>query len=239
MVLDFTFQLGVVVMVFPKLLSGQASLRTIAFVDAGQFRPAVVNGRLNLAGDRRFDWGMFKRFVDSVAGGSVFDVHYFDSTEPQSLERQSNFHLFLRQQLGFQLHFSPLREKQRRCPCCRRNYMEFEQKGVDVNMTISMLRLADRNAYDQAILCSGDGDFAYLVEYLRDALGKRVVVLGWAAGVALPLREAAYCTLNLNDYANHFIGYRDVRPVSSDVPPVDSLDKSGQIELELRDPVGV
>lgn len=200
----------------PDLLKRSSALRTIAFVDAGQFRPALVANRLGLTNGRRFDWELFKKFLDRVAGGPLLDTHYFDSIEDTALPGRLNFHQFLRAQLGFQLHLSQLKEKQRYCPNCSNTHTEYEQKGVDVGMTISMFKLA--RAYDQALLCSGDGDFTTLAEFLRDSLGKRVIVLGWANGIAPSLRQIAFCTICLNDYAENFIG--DHQP--SDAPPTDA-----------------
>jgi len=183
-------------------------LRTIAFIDAGQFRPGVITDRLGLSETKRFDWEKFCLFLEQVSGGPLMDAHYFDSVDPETVGRQCNFHTFLRNQLAFQLHFSELKMKRRTCPECRAVYEEFEQKGVDVSMTVSMLKLAHSHAYDQALLCTGDGDFAPLVSFIRDALGKRVIILGWANGVSPALRDSAYKTITLNEYLAEFIGDR-------------------------------
>jgi len=184
------------------------SLRTIAFVDAGQFRPNVITSRLNLADDNRFDWIKFRDFLEKSSGSTLFDAHYFDSIDPNFIDRQVSFHQFLRNQLSFQLHFSELKHKERKCPDCGSSYQEIEQKGVDVSLTISMLKLASSNAYDQALLCTGDGDFAPLVKYIRESLGKRIIVFGWASGVSPALRNAAYKTITLNEFADEFTGDR-------------------------------
>jgi len=47
------------------------------------------------------------------------------------------------------------------------------EKGVDVNIAVDMLKYAVSNAYDTAILVSGDGDFATAVEAVKD-LGRHV-----------------------------------------------------------------
>jgi len=188
------------------IVNESTNLRTIAFIDAGQFRPGVVFSRLGLPNGRRFDWDLFNKFLRKIAGSTLLDAHYFDSIDPTTIERQIPFHTFLRNQLAFQLHFSALKEKVRKCPNCSSQYEELEQKGVDVSMTISMLKLAYNNAYDQALLCTGDGDFAPLVSYIRDSLGKRIIVLGWSDGIAPALRDAAYATITLNDYLDEFVG---------------------------------
>ena len=49
------------------------------------------------------------------------------------------------------------------------------EKGVDVQLAVDMIRLADKNTYDTAILVSGDGDFAPAIEIVQD-WGKHVEV---------------------------------------------------------------
>lgn len=181
-------------------------MRTIAFIDAGQFRPAIVNQRLQMESRKRFDWNRFRILMDEFAGSDVFDVHYFDCVSDAPSAGREAFHQFLRNTLGFQLHFSELKEKRRTCPSCRTTYVEHEQKGVDVGIAVHMLKLAFNGAYDQALLCSGDGDFAGLVTHLRDTLGKRVVVVGWHNGVAPSLRDAAFRVVHLEEFQERIVG---------------------------------
>lgn len=47
------------------------------------------------------------------------------------------------------------------------------EKGVDVLITVDMIKYARNNAYDTAILVSGDGDFAPALEFLKE-FGKHI-----------------------------------------------------------------
>lgn len=47
------------------------------------------------------------------------------------------------------------------------------EKGVDVLLTVDLIRLARLNSYDTAILISGDGDFVEAVKDVQD-MGKQV-----------------------------------------------------------------
>lgn len=193
-------------------------MKTIAFIDAGQFRPAIVNQRLQVESRKRFDWNRFRSLMDEIAGGPVFDVHYFDCVSDAPSAGREAFHQFLRNTLGFQLHFSELREKRRTCTSCRSTYVEHEQKGVDVGIAVHLLKLAYNHAFDQALLCSGDGDFAPLATDLRNTLGKRLIVVGWHNGVAPSLRDAAFRVCHLEDYQDRILGQAP-EPAGGALPP--------------------
>lgn len=64
------------------------------------------------------------------------------------------------------------------------------QKGVDIYLTSDMISLAYENAYDTAIICSGDGDYCSLVELVKSK-GKKVWILCFECSLAHGLRECA------------------------------------------------
>jgi uncharacterized LabA/DUF88 family protein len=47
---------------------------------------------------------------------------------------------------------------------------------LDVEMAVDLIRLHD--AYDDAVIFSGDGDLVYAMRYVRDAFGKSTYALG-------------------------------------------------------------
>jgi len=181
-------------------------LKTIAFLDAGTLRPSITSSRLSLAPNERFDWELFQIFLNDQVGG-LFDSHFFDAISPAMTQERDRFHNMLRRKLGFRLHFTSLREKDCRCPSCGSNYTIEQQKGVDVAIAIQMLKLSD--SYDEALLCSGDGDFGGLLEYLRDDLGKRITVVGWKDGISGSLKANAHEVIYLDEHYSKFVGKTD------------------------------
>jgi uncharacterized LabA/DUF88 family protein len=63
------------------------------------------------------------------------------------------------------------------------------EKGVDVNIVVDMLCLAFNNAFDTAILISGDGDFATAIESVK-AYGKHTENAYFNKGSSYHLRQA-------------------------------------------------
>ena len=60
------------------------------------------------------------------------------------------------------------------------------QKGVDIMIAIDLLRFAWEDRYDVAVLVSGDGDFAYAVQTVKD-MGKHVEVAAFPANLSWEL----------------------------------------------------
>jgi len=62
------------------------------------------------------------------------------------------------------------------------------EKGVDIKIAVDMLRLAHNNAYDTAILVSGDGDFADAIQAVKD-MGKHVENASLRTGESYHLKQ--------------------------------------------------
>lgn len=52
------------------------------------------------------------------------------------------------------------------------------EKGIDVGITTDAIKFAHRDSYDRLILANGDGDIVDAIKYIRDDLGKQVVLVG-------------------------------------------------------------
>ena len=64
------------------------------------------------------------------------------------------------------------------------------EKGVDVTLATDLLRTGWMNMYDVAVLVSGDGDFAYALQAVKD-MGKHVEVAAFQANLAWELSQVA------------------------------------------------
>jgi len=72
------------------------------------------------------------------------------------------------------------------------------EKGVDVNIAVDMLRYAYSDAYDTAILVTGDGDFATAVEAVKDR-GKHVENAYFAVGRSQELQRVCDRFIQLDE----------------------------------------
>ena len=72
----------------------------------------------------------------------------------------------------------------------------------DVGITVDAIRIAP--SVDTIILCSGDGDFIQLVEYLKNQ-GKRVEVMAFGRSASSKLREVADEFIDLEKMPGKFL----------------------------------
>jgi uncharacterized LabA/DUF88 family protein len=124
----------------------------------------------------------FEKFAHLLVGDrKLIRVYYYNAVVrredgEERYQNQQRFFTRLRKIPYFTLKLGRLE---------RRNGPPVE-KGVDVNIAVDMLRYAYNDAYDTAILVSGDGDFATAVEAVKD-IGKHLEVA--AVGKSYHLRN--------------------------------------------------
>ena len=64
------------------------------------------------------------------------------------------------------------------------------EKGVDIMMATDVLQFAYRDLYDVALLVSGDADFAYAMQAVKN-LGKHVEVVAFPSNLSYELTQTA------------------------------------------------
>lgn len=92
-------------------------------------------------------------------------------------------------------------DKPIRCDICNKWVeSEFisEFKGDDIHLSVDMLSLAYENAYDTAIVISGDGDFEPLIKKVKK-LGKRVENAYFSSSRSDALKSICDSSIRLDD----------------------------------------
>lgn len=141
--------------------------------------------------------------VAQVDGSRLWGVYYYTGVETgrrATNEGQKALVRFLDQlELlpGFFVQRFPRKARRRPCKKCGAITTYSEEKEVDTTMVADMLRLAAVDAFDVAVLASGDSDHAPAVEGVR-AIGKQVYVATWGkAGLSQRTRKAAFNHIDL------------------------------------------
>ena len=91
------------------------------------------------------------------------------------------------------------------------------QKGVDVELAVDLVSYAYKNAFDVAVVCSGDSDLQRSMEMVK-ALGKRVILMSHPKSMSKELRKSADYFIDisklspaeLDEISHEFVTYQNV-----------------------------
>lgn len=175
-------------------------MRVAIFIDGKNF----YTGWRDSAHSVLLDFSRLANWLTEQVGGThLVGVHYYtgiESDENALAETQGklqNFLNILGQERGFQTHAFPRKPHSMRCPSCSDTIRYTQEKEVDTSVVADMVFLACQNAFDVAILLSGDTDLVPAVRKLN-LLGKQVVLASWhGTGVSQQLRDLAFDHINL------------------------------------------
>jgi uncharacterized LabA/DUF88 family protein len=134
--------------------------RVAVFIDGSNLYKGLVS---TLGTDYRLD---FISFVSALAAGrSLLRAYYYNAPLPNedpAAKAHQSFLNYLKRVPYVMVRLGRL----------ERRGEGFIEKGVDIQIAIDMLKLAYADAYDVAVLVSGDGDFAEVLRVIQD-MGKQ------------------------------------------------------------------
>ena len=149
---------------------------------------------------QRFYWLNVRRLSENLLrpNQSLEAVRYFtarihpDPKDPDKSVRQDAFLDALAMLPDVHIHYGYYLPKQGSCGKCGATWRTFEEKMTDVNMAVELLCDATDNAFDTAIVISGDSDLAGPVEAVRKRCpNKRVIVAFPPKRVSKQLKQLA------------------------------------------------
>ena len=145
--------------------------------------------------------------VSDDSGDFVGARYYTGFIPPNEESGAVAFSEFLNEleiQLGYFVKREPRVHRTAICKECGSKYTYRTEKRVDTQLVADMIHFAAVNAYDVAILLSGDQDFAPAVDAVN-ALGKRVYLAVWPGhGVSKELRIRCYGQIPLEEGVPEF-----------------------------------
>lgn len=153
------------------------------------------------SGGKDCDWQKLPNLLIATAQGTapqlgamtLEDVRVYASTNPDNpkdaklrgwldsfLDRQPGVRVFVRDRKSRKkpIHCSKCHNELENCPKCKNPFERAIEKGVDSAILTDMFSLAWEEAYDCAILVSGDSDLIPAVEKIQDK-GLKVVNATW------------------------------------------------------------
>lgn len=145
------------------------SERVVVFIDGSNFYHSLKDS-FGIHDNANFRGEVFNNLIHKIIGNrTLIGVYYYNAP----LDRNYNKDTYSKQQRFF--------EELKRLPgwritlCRLRKDSEgkYTIKGDDIQIAVDMVRLAYENAFDIAILISGDGDFVPAIQTIQK-LGKKV-----------------------------------------------------------------
>jgi len=165
--------------------------KTICFIDNANIYHGQADNRW------RIDWEKFIRFLEEK--GEVWQTHFFASETDPPADGATAFYQFLKENLRWEVMLYTLGRRTLRCKDCGHEHTTYAEKGVDVGLATKMLMLAVNQAYETAILVSGDRDYIETVKHIKSR-GLRVEVIAWRAGLSSDLEgESSAPVVYLDD----------------------------------------
>jgi uncharacterized LabA/DUF88 family protein len=195
--------------------------RLVGFVDFGFLKAAAAKPlgckalELHPRPQGVVDW------LDSL-GWDFLRAYWYDGAYDPSHERhgaQSRYFDQIAAVPGVQLRLGHLQETtpkwqypvQAALRKCGVELAEFEkhfqfrpqlgQKGVDTRITLDLVALAQRHAYDVGVVVAGDRDLAEPVRVAQEEGRRIIVAIPVGGGIAKELRQIADRVIQLNDTA--------------------------------------
>ena len=168
----------------------------------------------------------FKLIRELAGGRRLVRPYFYTAYNPFSEEDKDQMMRFLSvlERGGFSVKAFPLRMREGR----------LVEKGVDVAIVTDMLVLAFRNAYDTAILVSGDTDLVEAVRAIK-AMGKRVEIAMFSHVVGEELRRSADGFIPLEEILDRITLRVEERPVETDIRAPAAPPPAGGEEPNLAE----
>jgi len=175
--------------------------RLITYIDGFNFYFG-----LRTEGWRRYYWLDPRRLgIRLLKGGqSLVHTHYFtarissSNAKPDKAKRQQLYLEAVQTCPDTTLHYGHYLGKTVTCQKCKATWTSFEEKMTDVNIAVQLLRDAYADAFDTAILVSGDSDLFAPIETIRALFPtKRVLVAFPPSRHSKKLESIAHATFTL------------------------------------------
>jgi len=149
------------------LISGQVSVRTVAFVDGFNLYHAV-----RALGENHLKWLDLRRLLLNFAPRPQFDlarIFYFSAYAtwlPDAYARHREYVAAL-EASGVEVVLGNFKKKPRECKRCGAQWEGHEEKETDVNIALTLLELAFAGEFDRALIVSADSDLAPALRAVR------------------------------------------------------------------------
>src|SRR5881275_1704380 len=171
----------------------------------------------------RVDYDRLAAWITQQVGGpnALFSgAYYYVGVSADAPALVEGFLKGLELRPGYFVKREPRVRRSGRCSACGATYEYTTEKRVDTRLVADLIQLAANDAFDAAVLVSGDDDFVPAVEAVN-SLGKQVWVATWSADeLSTDLRVRCFGHIHLSDGVGAFRTDRLPRDRDRGAPPM-------------------
>lgn len=196
--------------------------RTVMFIDNSNI---FQNLRCVKPG-YRIDYKKLHRKIEEK--GEIWETYFFAAEkEGAPRETQTAFFEVLKKELNYNIILTNLKLKTITCKSCGAIHETFIEKGVDVGLATKLISLLYNQAFDTAVVVSGDGDLAEVIREVR-RLGRKAQVVSFRDSMSKDLAHISNIPpIYLDDIAEDIELERDRESYSYDQYDDEPDEKSG------------
>ena len=177
-------------------------VRTVAYIDGFNLYFGLKD-----AGFKRYYWLDVAALAQNLLkpGQQLVATHYFsarirDNGRNSADQKRQNDYLEALALRGVRCQFGQYLEKRRECRKCGAHWLDYEEKMTDVNIAIQLMTDAFDDAFDVALIASGDSDLTTPIRRLRERFtAKRVIVAFPPKRHSKALRQYAHGHLAISE----------------------------------------
>lgn len=205
--------------------------RTIMFIDNSN----VFKNLPKISSDFRIDYKKFHNLMEK--NGKIWETHFFATEAVDNIsptDRQNDFYNFLRYTLDYVIHTVQLKVRTVRCQNCNSEWTTYTEKGIDVWLTTKLLLLLHHDAFDTAILVSGDGDYLEAVKAVR-SMGKRVELVAFKASHSRELVDECNSVIFFEDISREIEMVQEEESYTDDKSFIEEFEGHPSIVIPKSD----
>lgn len=147
----------------------------------------------------KFKWVNLRRLANCYVvdkKDAIVGVEYFTTLVTWNAGKFAKHRKFIKAQEneGVLVTYGEFKRKDVLCKLCRKTFPTVEEKQTDVNIALRLYQLAVQDAYDKAIIISGDTDLLPAIKTVRkDYPGKEI-------GIVIPIGKRSEDFKNQADF---------------------------------------
>lgn len=145
-------------------------MRVVVLVDGFNLYHALdrFDGAADHTRYHKYKWLNLKRLAECYIRSTeqLSAVYYFTTLATWDWEKAKRHRAYITalDSVGVTTILGEFKERDRQCRICSKQYKAYEEKETDVNIAVTLMRLAFEDKFDKLIIISGDTDFVPAIQ---------------------------------------------------------------------------